>query len=48
MEFLREETGDLVHAEDVEAWMDAVDGLRSDADRLEARIRRLERKLTEA
>ncbi|MEC9405756.1 MAG: SCP2 sterol-binding domain-containing protein [Pseudomonadota bacterium] len=48
VEFLREETGDLVHAEDVEAWMDAVDGLRSDADRLEARIRRLERKLTEA
>ncbi len=48
VEFLREETGDLVHAEDVEAWMDAVDSLRSDTDRLEARIRRLERKLTEA
>lgn len=47
VEFLREETGDLVHAEDVETWMDDVDALRTDTDRLEARIRRLERKQAE-
>lgn len=47
-EFLREETGDLIHAEDVEAWMDAVDDLRDAVDRAEARIRRLERKLDDA
>lgn len=47
-EFLREETGDLIHAEDVEAWMNDVDELRSAVDRAEARIRRLERKLADA
>lgn len=48
IEFLREETGDLVHGDDVNDWMDAVDDLRTGTDRLEARIRRLERKTAEA
>jgi len=47
IEFLREETGDLVHGDDVNDWMDAVDDLRTGTDRLEARIRRLERKAAE-
>lgn len=40
-EYLREETRDLVHAEDVAQWNGAVDRLRADADRLEARVKRL-------
>lgn len=41
-EYLREETRDLARAVDVEEWMDAVDTLRDDAARLEARLRKLE------
>lgn len=41
-EYLREETGDLVHREDVDAWMKQVDAVRDGTDRLEARLRRLE------
>lgn len=41
-EYLREETGDLVHREDVHDWMKQVDAVRDGADRLEARLRRLE------
>ncbi|HEX4870893.1 MAG TPA: SCP2 sterol-binding domain-containing protein [Nevskiaceae bacterium] len=41
-EYLREETRDLARAADVEDWMQAVETLREDADRLEARLRRLE------
>lgn len=40
-EYLREETRDLVHAEEVAQWNGAVDRLRADADRLEARLNRL-------
>jgi ubiquinone biosynthesis protein UbiJ len=43
-EYLREETRDLVHRADVQQWLDAVDRFHSDLDRLEARVRRLERK----
>lgn len=42
-EYLREETYDLVHREDVERWMNGVDALREAADRLEARLAQLER-----
>lgn len=42
-EYLREETGDLARADDVAEWMHDVDRLREDTDRLEARLRRLER-----
>lgn len=42
-EYLREETRDLARREDVEDWMDAVDRLRDGADRLEARLSRLEK-----
>jgi ubiquinone biosynthesis protein UbiJ len=41
-EYLVEETGDLARTADVEEWMDAVDALREDCDRLEARLERLE------
>jgi ubiquinone biosynthesis protein UbiJ len=41
-EYLREETRDLARAADVEEWMDAVDAVRDGADRLEARLQRLE------
>jgi len=41
-EYLREETYDLVHREDVERWMSEVDSVRESADRLEARIAQLE------
>lgn len=41
-EYLREETRDLARREDVEEWMDAVDHLRDGAERLEARLNRLE------
>jgi ubiquinone biosynthesis accessory factor UbiJ len=41
-EYLHEESGLLVNRHEVDAFMDAVDTLRSDADRLAARLRRLE------
>ncbi len=41
-EFLREETRDLARASDVADWADAVDTLRDDVERLEARLQRLE------
>ncbi|SFF51278.1 ubiquinone biosynthesis protein UbiJ [Fontimonas thermophila] len=41
-EYLREETGDLARAADVEEWMQAVERLRDDVARFEARLRRLE------
>jgi ubiquinone biosynthesis protein UbiJ len=41
-EYLREETRDLVHRADVRKWMDGVDVLRDDIERLEARVRRLQ------
>lgn len=41
-EYLREETRDLVHRADAERWMDEVDNLRERADRLAARLQRLE------
>jgi ubiquinone biosynthesis accessory factor UbiJ len=44
-EYLREETRDLVHRADVQKWMDGVDALRDGVERLEARLRRLQRKL---
>lgn len=43
VEYLREETRDLVHRADVQKWMAGVDSLRDDVGRLEARLRRLER-----
>jgi ubiquinone biosynthesis accessory factor UbiJ len=46
VEYLREETRDLVHRADVQKWLDGVDGLRDGVERLEARIQRLQRKLT--
>jgi len=42
-EYLREETGDLARAADVEEWSEAVDELRERTDRLEAKLSRLER-----
>jgi ubiquinone biosynthesis accessory factor UbiJ len=42
-EYLREESQDLARRADVEAWMDEVDLLRDGVDRLDARLRRLER-----
>lgn len=41
-EYLREETQDLARAADVDDWSEAVDTLRDDVERLEARLRRLE------
>lgn len=41
-EYLREETQDLARAADVADWGDAVEVLRDDVERLEARLRRLE------
>jgi ubiquinone biosynthesis protein UbiJ len=43
-EYLREETRDLVHRADVQKWMDGVDTLRNDIERLEARVQRLQRR----
>jgi ubiquinone biosynthesis protein UbiJ len=43
-EYLREETRDLVHRADVQQWMDAVDRFHADLDRLDVRVRRLERR----
>lgn len=45
VEYLRDETGDLIHRADAADWMDAVDGLAADTDRLEARMERLTRRL---
>jgi len=47
VEYLREESRDLARAPDVADWMDAVDEARERADRIEARLRRLERRLSE-
>ena len=47
-EYLREETRDLVHREDVEQWMDAVDTLRDGVDRAAGAPRRVERSRREA
>lgn len=41
-EYLREESGDLVHHSDVERWMNDVDELAEGVDRLSARVARLE------
>ena len=46
-EFLSEETEDLARSGDVHEWMDAVDTLREDADRFEARLALLEQQVTE-
>ena len=46
-EYLQEEAGLLVDRHTLNAFLDAVDGLRSDGDRLEARIRRLETALAQ-
>ncbi|MCI0749080.1 MAG: SCP2 sterol-binding domain-containing protein [Nevskiales bacterium] len=42
-EYLREETRDWVHRDDVERWMDGVDRLRERSDRVAARLEKLER-----
>lgn len=47
-EYLREETRDLARAPDVEDWMGEIETLREQADRFEARLLRLERKLGSA
>lgn len=47
-EYLTEESEDLARAADVEEWMDAVDDLRSDVDRLEARLTLLEQRRSAA
>lgn len=39
--FLRDDTHDLVARSDITDWMDDVDALRADVERLEARIKRL-------
>ncbi|MDN5937518.1 MAG: SCP2 sterol-binding domain-containing protein [Salinisphaera sp.] len=43
-EFLREESRDLVHREEIIAWGGEVDRLRADSDRLAMRLRRLARR----
>jgi ubiquinone biosynthesis protein UbiJ len=43
-EYLREETRDLAHRADAEAWMKEVDALRERADGLASRLARLERR----
>jgi ubiquinone biosynthesis protein UbiJ len=43
-EYLSEETGDLARAADIDEWMHGVDALREGADRLEARLARLEQR----
>lgn len=45
-EYLREETGDLARGGDVEIWMQGVERLRDDTDRLQARLERLEQRVT--
>lgn len=46
-EYLREETRDLARAADVEDWAQDVETLRERADRFEAALRRLERRMGE-
>ena len=46
-EFLQEESRDLPAAPEVEAFLGAVDEIRMDTDRLEARIRRLHERLAD-
>ena len=43
-EYLREETRDLVHRDDVERWIEGVDSLRQRSEALASRLDRLERK----
>lgn len=43
-EYLREETGDLARGGDVEIWMQDIERLRDDTDRLQARLERLEQR----
>lgn len=42
---LRDETRDLVARSDIREWMDGVDALRNDTERLQARVRRLQETL---
>lgn len=42
-EYLREESGDLVHRNDAEDWMSGVDEVSEDLARLTARVQRLEK-----
>jgi len=44
-EYFQEEQPELARSEDVEDYMDAVDGLRADVDRLEQRLRLLQERL---
>jgi ubiquinone biosynthesis protein UbiJ len=46
-EYLVEGSGDLARAADIEGWMDAVDQLRDAAERFDARLAILERKVGE-
>lgn len=48
IEYLREESGDLAHGDDVRGYMDGVDDARDHAERLLARVSRLERRLGES
>lgn len=43
-EYLREETGDLARAADVEEWLASVENLRENLDRCEARLKRVEKR----
>ena len=43
-EYLREETRDLAHRDDVQRWIDGVDAVRKRGEQLAARIDRLERR----
>lgn len=43
-EYLREETRDLVHREDVERWIEGVDAVRQRSEALASRLARLERR----
>ena len=47
-EYLQEETEDLPRRREVQAFLDAVDALRADADRAEARLHRLFRRASQA
>jgi ubiquinone biosynthesis protein UbiJ len=47
-EYLQEESRDLVNKTELEEFLRAVDDLREASDRIEARLRRLERSLNEA
>jgi len=45
VEYLQEESRELPHPVEVEAFVDAVDSLRADVDRMSARVSRLKQKL---